>query len=121
MGIGTAAFWIVAWAVTFTLPYLYDPVGGAGLGLKIGYIYSAGCLISALFIWLYIGETRGRTLEEINEMFAKGIPARKWKEYRCEIAEYTLAQHPQRLVDEKVDHPAKANEEERVEDVRDKV
>jgi sugar porter (SP) family MFS transporter len=63
MGIGTAAFWIVAWAVTFTLPYLYDPVGGAGLGLKIGYIYSAGCLISALFIWLYIGETRGRTLE----------------------------------------------------------
>lgn len=32
-------------------------------GLKIGYIYSAGCVLSALFIWLYIGETRGRTLE----------------------------------------------------------
>ena len=32
-------------------------------GLKIGYIYSGGCLLSALFIWLYIGETRGRTLE----------------------------------------------------------
>lgn len=29
---------VVAWAVTFTLPYLYDPVGGAGLGLKIGYV-----------------------------------------------------------------------------------
>ena len=64
MGIGTAAFWskyafrgfyvfmfylfpfaedirslsfflVVAWAVTFTLPYLYDPVGGAGLGMFI--------------------------------------------------------------------------------------
>jgi SP family sugar:H+ symporter-like MFS transporter len=52
MGISTAAFWIVAWVVTFTLPYLYDAQGGAGLGLKIGYIYSAGCLLAALFVWL---------------------------------------------------------------------
>lgn len=78
----------MAWAVTFTLPYLYDPVGGAGLGLKIGYIYSGGCILSALFIWLYIGETRGRTLEEINEMFAKRVPARKWVDYQCNIAVY---------------------------------
>ncbi|KZP04250.1 general substrate transporter [Athelia psychrophila] len=88
MGIGTAAFWIVAWAVTFTLPYLYNPVGGAGLGLKIGYIYSGGCILSALFVWLYIGETRGRTLEEINEMFARQVPARKWSSYKCDIATY---------------------------------
>lgn len=79
---------VVAWAVTFTLPYLYNPVGGAGLGLKIGYIYSGGCILSALFIWLYIGETRGRTLEEINEMFARQVPARKWSSYRCDIATY---------------------------------
>jgi SP family sugar:H+ symporter-like MFS transporter len=52
MGISTAAFWIVAWAVTFTLPSLYDAQGGAGLGLKIGYIYSGGCLLAALFVWL---------------------------------------------------------------------
>jgi hypothetical protein len=54
-------------------------------------------------------------------MFAKGIPARKWKEYRCEIAEYTPAQHPQRFAGEKVDHLAMVNEEERVEDVRENV
>ncbi|KZP26508.1 general substrate transporter [Athelia psychrophila] len=88
MGIGTAAFWIVAWAVTFTLPYLYNAEGGAGLGLKIGYIYSGGCILSALFVWLYIGETRGRTLEEINEMFARGVPARQWAGYEVDIAEY---------------------------------
>jgi MFS transporter, SP family, sugar:H+ symporter len=59
MGIGTAAFWskvhfsryvflllrnlllVVAWAVTFTLPYLYDPVGGAGLGMYIPLISSS--------------------------------------------------------------------------------
>jgi len=82
---------VVAWVVTFTLPYLYNPIGGAGLGLKIGYIYSGGCLLSALFIWLYIGETRGRTLEEINEMFAKRVPARMWGKYQCEIAEYSAS------------------------------
>lgn len=67
-------------------------------------------MLSALFIWLYIGETRGRTLEgiiamftfgeletnnsviilpEINEMFAKRIPARKWGTYHCNVAEYS--------------------------------
>lgn len=83
-GASAVCITVVAWAATFTLPYLYDPVGGAGtsilfsslilkgefiglermlIGLKIGYIYGAGCLISALFIWLYIGETRGERLK----------------------------------------------------------
>jgi hypothetical protein len=26
---------------------------------------------------------------EINEMFAKSVPARKWNTYRCNIAEYS--------------------------------
>ena len=26
---------------------------------------------------------------EINEMFAKRVPARKWSRYRCDIAEYS--------------------------------
>lgn len=31
----TLVILVVAWAVTFTLPYLYNPIGGAGLGEKI--------------------------------------------------------------------------------------
>ncbi len=39
MGVATAAFWVSAWAVTFTLPYLYnDEKGSAGLGPMIGFI-----------------------------------------------------------------------------------
>jgi hypothetical protein len=31
-------FWITAWAVTFTLPYLFQPEDGAGLGPMIGFV-----------------------------------------------------------------------------------
>lgn len=81
MSAGTAAFWVVAWAVVYTLPYLYDP-GEANLGTKVGYIYAGGCCISLAFVYFYIGETLGRSLEEINEMFDANLPVMKWKDYK---------------------------------------
>ena len=45
MGVATAAFWVSAWAVTFTLPYLYnDEPGSAGLGPMVGFI----CMLASL-------------------------------------------------------------------------
>jgi SP family sugar:H+ symporter-like MFS transporter len=38
LSIGTTLFWITAWAVTFTLPYLFQPKDGAGLGPMIGFV-----------------------------------------------------------------------------------
>jgi len=90
MGIGTASFWIVAWAVTFSLPYLYNnEPGSAGLGLKIGYIYAGGSLIAAAFVFFCVGETRGRTLEEIGEMYRRKVPTRKWSTYTPSLYEGT--------------------------------
>lgn len=37
MSVGTASFWIVAWATTFTLPYLFNQEE-AGLGPMIGFV-----------------------------------------------------------------------------------
>ena len=36
-----------------------------------------------VFTWFFLPETRDRTLEEINEMFEAGVPARKFKGYNC--------------------------------------
>ncbi|CAO1627116.1 unnamed protein product [Sympodiomycopsis kandeliae] len=77
MSLGTACFWIIAWAVTFTLPYLFD-ADEAGLETKIGYIYAGGVLIAAIFVFFYIPETHGRSLEEIQEMLAAKVPTRHW-------------------------------------------
>lgn len=120
MGVGTASFWIIAWAVTFTLPYLYSDQGGASWGLKIGYFYAGGCLLSLLFVMFYIGETRGRTLEEINELFAKRVPARKWKGYVTDAETRSADRYQRGLVSE--DSPRLVDKklepsEERVEDV----
>lgn len=37
LSIGTTLFWVSAWAVTFTLPYLFQPQD-AGLGPMIGFV-----------------------------------------------------------------------------------
>ncbi|SJX61557.1 related to HXT1-Low-affinity hexose facilitator [Sporisorium reilianum f. sp. reilianum] len=78
MSVGTACFWIVAWAVTFTLPYLFY---NAGLGAQIGWIYGVGTLIAMSFVYFYIPETFGRSLEEINEMLEARVPTRQWTTY----------------------------------------
>ncbi|RSH91556.1 hypothetical protein EHS25_009855 [Saitozyma podzolica] len=73
LSIGTTSFWISAWAVTFTLPYLFQPTE-AGLGPMIGFIYAFGGFLSVAFVYFVIPETRGRTLEEINFMMEARIP-----------------------------------------------
>lgn len=78
MSVGTAAFWVIAFLVSFTLPYLYD-AGEANLGPKVGYIYAGGCCLSLAFVYFYIGETIGRSLEDINQMFDEELPVMKWK------------------------------------------
>jgi hypothetical protein len=37
--------------------------------------------------------TLNNIVPEINEMFAKRVPARKWSKYRCDIAQYTAESH----------------------------
>ncbi|KAK8865577.1 hypothetical protein IAR55_000721 [Kwoniella newhampshirensis] len=80
LSIGTAMFWISAFVVTFTLPYLFQP-SEAGLGPMIGFIYAVGGAASVAFVYFVIPETHGRTLEEINFMMEARIPTRQWKNY----------------------------------------
>jgi hypothetical protein len=41
-------------------------------------------LVLNVFLWWYQPETMGRSYEELDEMFAKRIPARKFKGYVTE-------------------------------------
>lgn len=40
-------------------------------------------MIAAAFVWFCLPEVKGRTLEEIDEMFEKRLPARKFRTYVC--------------------------------------
>ncbi|BFZ59655.1 hypothetical protein YB2330_000669 [Saitoella coloradoensis] len=82
--VATFCFWTVAFVVTFTLPYLFD-ADKAGLGPMVGYVYAGGCTISVVFVYFMIGETKGRSLEEINEMYMNRVAVKDWKRYETTL------------------------------------
>ena len=59
-------YWIGDIIVTYSLPTLLDAIGLAGI---FG-IYAVVCVISWIFIYLKVPETKGMPLEVITEMFA---------------------------------------------------
>ncbi|KAJ5117138.1 uncharacterized protein N7443_003048 [Penicillium atrosanguineum] len=81
-GFAAAIGFLGAWLTTFTAPYFINP-GSLNWGPKYGYIWFPSCLISATFIFFFLPEVKGRTLEEIDEMFEQRLPARKFASYKC--------------------------------------
>lgn len=67
----------------FTIPFLFNP-DQANLGAKIAFIFGGTCCCCIVYLFFYQPETGGRSYQELDEMFAKGVPARKFKGYRSE-------------------------------------
>ncbi|KAK7700703.1 hypothetical protein SLS64_010847 [Diaporthe eres] len=81
-GLATALNFLGNWVGIFTAPYFINPAS-LGWSAKYGYIWFASNTIVFLFIYFFLPETRGRTLEEIHEMFEEGVPSRKFKGFVC--------------------------------------
>lgn len=81
-GLAAASGFFFAWLTTFTAPYFINPQS-LNWGPRYGYIWTPSCAIAALWVFFFLPETKGRTLEEIDEMFEAGVPARKFRTYVC--------------------------------------
>ncbi|KAK3315760.1 general substrate transporter [Apodospora peruviana] len=81
-GLATAVGFFAAWLTTFTAPYFINPES-LNWGPKYGYIWTPSCWISALWVFFFLPEVKGRTLEEIDEMFEARLPARKFRKHLC--------------------------------------
>lgn len=68
IAICSLVFWICDIIVTYTLPVLLSSIGLAGV---FG-IYAVVCVISWIFVFLRVPETKGMPLEVITEFFAVG-------------------------------------------------
>ncbi|KAJ5999984.1 hypothetical protein N7481_000393 [Penicillium waksmanii] len=68
---------------SFVLPYLFNP-DEANLGAKVSFIFGGLCVICLVYLWFYQPETAGRTYGELDEMFMKKVPARKFKAYQTD-------------------------------------
>ena len=63
LGVSAAvcALWISSFALTYSFPFINRSLGNAGSF----FTYGAICLAGALFVFLLVPETKGRTLEEL--------------------------------------------------------
>lgn len=61
-----------------TLPYALNPEY-AGPGGKTGYVYGSICFAMNVVSWFLVPEMKGRTLEEVDQLFDMKIPLRKFK------------------------------------------
>ena len=62
---------------SFFTPYLLD-APYANLQSKVGFIFGSLACCSLVFAFFCVPEMKGRSLEEINQMFQDGVPVRKF-------------------------------------------
>ncbi|POR38849.1 Putative glucose transporter rco-3 [Tolypocladium paradoxum] len=79
----TATNWLFNWAIAYSTPYLvnFGP-GFANLQSRIFFIWFGCCFICIAFVYFFIYETNGLTLEEIDLLYAEVKSARmstKWR------------------------------------------
>jgi hypothetical protein len=83
--VGTASGlnFVVGWLMSFFTPYFINPEH-LGWGPKYGYIWGGSNLVVALWAFFFVPETKGRSLEQLDELFEKGVGARQFASFVLE-------------------------------------
>lgn len=78
LSITTATNWLLNWAIAYATPYLvnFGP-GYANLQSKIFFVWFGCCFICIAFVYFFIYETKGWSLEEVDELYNEVKSARK--------------------------------------------
>ena len=72
MAVATFFLWMACYSLTLTFPVMMDKFEGA----ITFWIYAAICIAGFFFIWRYVPETKGKTLEELEQLLkTREIPA----------------------------------------------
>ena len=68
----TASNWLLNWAIAYATPYMVDSgAGNANLQSKVFFIWGSFCFVCIFFVWAMIYETKGLSLEQVDELYAK--------------------------------------------------
>ncbi|OLL26835.1 putative glucose transporter rco-3 [Neolecta irregularis DAH-3] len=77
MSMSTASNWLWNFAIGYSTPYLVDPGrGNANLGAKVFFIWGTACFGAFIFTYFCIAETKGLSLEEVDELYQTTIPSK---------------------------------------------
>ncbi|KKK17098.1 hypothetical protein P175DRAFT_0428555 [Aspergillus ochraceoroseus IBT 24754] len=82
LSITTATNWLLNWAIAYATPYMVDSgPGNANLQSKVFFIWGGFCCLAAVFVYTCIYETKGLTLEQVDELYSKVPVAWKSKDF----------------------------------------
>ena len=74
MSMSTASNWLWNWGIGYATPYLVKTgPGNAGLGVKVFFIWGSTCLGCLLFTYFFIPETKGLSLEQVDELYNDNV------------------------------------------------
>ena len=83
IAVATAVQAALGIVMTIAIPYLINKDQANARG-KIGFFFGGLAAISLVWAYFRIPETRGRTYEELDIMFAKGLRTKEFKKYQVE-------------------------------------
>ncbi|KAJ4348253.1 uncharacterized protein N0V89_009625 [Didymosphaeria variabile] len=95
VGLSTASNWFWNCIIGVITPYLVaDQPHSAKLGSKVFFMWGGLCVISFLFAFFFVPETKGLTLEQVDKMLEESTPrtSRAWKPHSTFAADMHLAE-----------------------------
>ncbi|KAK5164157.1 uncharacterized protein LTR77_010248 [Saxophila tyrrhenica] len=79
IALATIFGFITSLLITYINPYVQNEPGN--LGAKVGLIYGSMSVIAIAFVYFIVPEMKGRSLEELDEMFHSRVPAWRSKAF----------------------------------------
>ncbi|KAM5343301.1 hypothetical protein ACJ41O_014267 [Fusarium nematophilum] len=78
LSLTTATNWLLNWAIAYSTPYLVNYGDGyANLQSKIFFVWFGACFLCIAFVWFFIYETKGLSLEQVDQLYEEVSVASK--------------------------------------------
>ena len=81
----TATNWLLNWAIAYATPYMVNEEY-ANLQSKVFFIWGSFCFVCIAFVYFMIYETKGLSLEQVDELF--GVCSKAWEsnKFRSQVS-----------------------------------
>ncbi|KAA8648406.1 hypothetical protein EYZ11_000339 [Aspergillus tanneri] len=87
LSITTATNWLLNWGIAYATPYMVNAgPGNADLQSKVFFIWGSFCFAAAVFVYFCVYETKGLSLEQVDELYSKVSVA--WRSARFQPSEH---------------------------------
>ena len=83
-GVGRASYYAVNIPCIFLSSYMLN-VDEANLGAKCGYVWAGTAFVCLALAYIFLPEMKNRSYREIDILFNRHVPARKWKKTVVDI------------------------------------